>query len=91
MGMKARGEFKVEDCIEMAWMLGHIKYFDDRLKDGSLHVGWVDSNTGEPIDGKDVRRRYEKETSNHSGARLIGTTDKFYASRIVHDRYSCRT
>jgi fatty acid synthase subunit alpha len=80
--MKAQGEFKIEDCIEMAWMMGHIKYFNDRLKDSSLHVGWF---------GKDVHGHYEKETSNHSGVHLIGTTVEFYASRIVHDRYSCRT
>ena len=76
--MEARGEFTIEGCIEMAWMMGHIKHFDGRLKDGSLHVGWVDSKTGEPVDDKDVRGRYEKEILNHSGVRLIGTTDNFF-------------
>lgn len=70
--MEARGEFTIEGCIEMAWIMGFIKHFDGRLKDGSLHVGWVDAKTGEPVDDKDVRGRYEKEILKHAGVRLIG-------------------
>ena len=70
--MEARGELTIEGCIEMAWMMGYIKHFDGRLKDGSLYVGWVDAKSSEPVDDKDVRSRYEKEILNHSGIRLIG-------------------
>jgi 3-oxoacyl-ACP reductase-like protein len=49
-----------------------IKQFDGRLKDGSLYVGWVDSKTGEPIDDKDIKGRYEKEILAHAGVRMIG-------------------
>jgi fatty acid synthase subunit alpha, fungi type len=70
--MEARGHFTIEGCIEMAWMMGYIKHFDGRLKDGSLYVGWVDSKTSEPVDDKDVRGRYEKEVLTHAGVRLIG-------------------
>ncbi|RDX41185.1 hypothetical protein OH76DRAFT_1502742 [Lentinus brumalis] len=70
--MEARGEFTIEGCIEMAWMMGYIKHFDGRLKDGSLYVGWVDAKSGEPVDDKDdVRGRYEKDILNHAGVRLI--------------------
>ncbi|KAF8969171.1 fatty acid synthase [Flammula alnicola] len=69
--MEARGEFTIEGCIEMAWLMGYIKHFDGRLKDGSLHVGWVDSKTDEPVDDKDVKGRYEKEILVHAGVRLI--------------------
>ncbi|KAI0635636.1 fatty acid synthase [Trametes polyzona] len=69
--MEARGEFTIEGCIEMAWMMGHIKHFDGRLKDGSLYVGWVDAKSGEPVDDKDVRGRYEKDILAHAGVRLI--------------------
>lgn len=69
--MEARGEFTIEGCIEMAWIMGFIKHFDGRLKDGTLHVGWVDAKTGEPVDDKDVRSRYEKEILAHAGVRLI--------------------
>ncbi|KAI0360181.1 fatty acid synthase [Trametes cingulata] len=69
--MEARGEFTIEGCIEMAWMMGFIKHFDGRLKDGSLYVGWVDAKSGEPVDDKDVRGRYEKDILAHAGVRLI--------------------
>ena len=52
--------------------MGHIKHFDGRLKDGSLYVGWVDVKSGEPVDDKDVRARYEKDILAHAGVRLIG-------------------
>jgi fatty acid synthase subunit beta len=72
--MEARGEFTIEGCIEMAWIMGHNKKnFDGRrLKDNSLYVGWVDSITNEPVDDKDVRGRYEKEILSRAGVRLIG-------------------
>ncbi|KAF8656258.1 hypothetical protein AX16_002694 [Volvariella volvacea WC 439] len=69
--MEARGELTIQGCIEMAWMMGYIKHFDGRLKDGSLYVGWVDSKTNEPVDDKDVKGRYEKDILAHAGIRLI--------------------
>ena len=70
--MEARGEFTIEGCIEMAWMMGFIKYFDGRLPDGSLYVGWMDAKTSQPVDDKDVRGKYEKDILSHAGVRLIG-------------------
>ena len=70
--MEAKGRLTLEGCIEMAWMMGYIKHFDGRLKDGTLHVGWVDAKTGEPVDDKDVRGLYEKEIMNHAGVRFFG-------------------
>jgi fatty acid synthase subunit alpha len=29
--MEADGEFSIEGCIEMAWMMGFIKYFNGRM------------------------------------------------------------
>ena len=52
--MEARGEFTIEGCIEMVWMMGFIKHFDGRLPSGSLYLGWVDSKSSEPVDDKDV-------------------------------------
>jgi fatty acid synthase subunit beta len=83
--MEARGEFTIEGCIEMAWMMGYIKHFDGRLKDGSLYVGWVDSKTSEPIDDKDINGRYEKEILAHAGVRLIG----LYISSFSHTSSQC--
>lgn len=70
--MEATGEFTIEGCIEMAWITGHIKHFDGKLKSGALYVGWVDAKTGEPVDDKDVKGKYEKEILEHAGIRLIG-------------------
>jgi fatty acid synthase subunit alpha len=67
--MEARGEFTIEGCIEMAWMMGYIKH---RLKDGSLYVGWVDSKNDKPADDKDVRGRYKKEILTYASVRLNG-------------------
>ncbi|KAJ7502466.1 putative fatty-acid synthase complex protein [Mycena galericulata] len=69
--MEVRGEFTIEGCIEMAWIMGYIKHFDGRLKDGALYVGWVDSKTTEPVDDKDVKGRYQKDILQHAGVRLI--------------------
>jgi len=82
--MEARGEFTIEGCIEMAWLMGFIKHFDGRLKDGSLYVGWVDSKTNEPVDDKDVKGRYEKEILLHAGIRLIGTSIQFFFFLILN-------
>jgi fatty acid synthase subunit alpha len=61
----------------MAWMMGYIKDFDGRPKDGTLHVGWVDAKTGDPVDDKDIRGRYEKEVMNHAGMRFFGELSSF--------------
>lgn len=71
--MEARGEFTIQGCIEMAWLMGYIKHFNGRLKTGELYVGWTDAKSGEPVDDKDVRAKYEKEILAHAGIRLIGT------------------
>ena len=70
--MEAKGHLTLEGCIEMAWMMGYIKHFDGRLKDGTLHVGWVDAKTGDPVDDKDVRGKYEKAIMSHAGVRFFG-------------------
>jgi hypothetical protein len=46
--MEAKGHLTLEGCIEMAWMMGYIKYFDGSLEDGTLRVGWVDAKTRDP-------------------------------------------
>ncbi|ODN92793.1 hypothetical protein L198_05588 [Cryptococcus wingfieldii CBS 7118] len=69
--MEARGEFTIEGCIEMAWMMGFIKHFDGKLGNGQTYVGWVDSKSNEPVDDKDVKTKYEKEIMAHAGIRLI--------------------
>ncbi|KAL2021112.1 hypothetical protein VTK56DRAFT_7531 [Thermocarpiscus australiensis] len=68
--MEAYGEFSLEGCIEMAWIMGLIKNHNGPLK-GKPYSGWVDAKTGEPVDDKDVKPKYEKYILEHSGIRLI--------------------
>lgn len=47
--MEAFGEFSLEGCIEMAWVMNLIKYHNGPLKDGTFYIGWVDSATLSPV------------------------------------------
>jgi fatty acid synthase subunit alpha len=68
--MEAYGEFSLEGCVEMAWMMGLIKNHNGPLK-GKSYSGWVDAKTGEPVDDKDIKTKYEKYILEHAGIRLI--------------------
>jgi len=68
--MEAYGQFSLEGCVEMAWMMGLIKNHNGNLK-GQSYSGWVDAKTNEPVDDKDVKPKYEKHILEHSGIRLI--------------------
>lgn len=68
--MEAYGEFSLEGCIEMAWVMGLIKNHNGPIK-GQPYSGWVDAKTGEPIEDKDVKPKYEKYILEHAGIRLI--------------------
>lgn len=68
--MEAHGQFSLEGCIEMAWIMGLIKNHNGPLK-GKPYSGWVDAKTGEPVDDKDVKAKYENQIIEHSGIRLI--------------------
>ncbi|KAF7162869.1 hypothetical protein CNMCM5623_007991 [Aspergillus felis] len=68
--IEAYGKFSLEGCVEMAWIMGLIKHHNGPLK-GKAYSGWVDAKTGEPVDDKDVKAKYEKHILEHSGIRLI--------------------
>ncbi|ROT40734.1 fatty acid synthase subunit alpha reductase [Sodiomyces alkalinus F11] len=68
--MEAYGEFSLEGCVEMAWIMGLIKNHNGPIK-GKPYSGWVDAKTGEPVDDKDIKQKYEKHILEHSGIRLI--------------------
>jgi len=68
--MEAYGQFSLEGCVEMAWIMGLIKNFNGQIK-GKSYSGWVDAKSGEPVDDKDVKPKYEKHILEHSGIRLI--------------------
>ncbi|KAH6659244.1 fatty acid synthase subunit alpha [Truncatella angustata] len=68
--MEANGEFSLEGCVEMAWIMGLIKNHNGPIK-GQPYSGWVDAKSGEPVDDKDIKTKYEKQILEHSGIRLI--------------------
>ena len=68
--MEAYGQFSLEGCIEMAWLMGLIKNHNGPLK-GKSYSGWVDAKTSDPVDDKEVKAKYEKEILEHAGIRLI--------------------
>ena len=68
--MEAHGKFSLEGCIEMAWIMGLIRHHNGPLK-GKAYAGWVDAKTGDPVDDKDVKAKYETHILEHSGIRLI--------------------
>ena len=68
--MEAYGQFSLEGCVEMAWIMGLIRNHNGPLK-GKSYSGWVDSKTGEPVDDKEVKPKYEKYILEHAGIRLI--------------------
>ncbi|KAI8145418.1 fatty acid synthase [Fennellomyces sp. T-0311] len=72
--MEANGEFSLEGCIEMAWIMGYIKHHHGNLKNGTPYSGWVDAKTNEPVEDKDIKAKYEKQILEHSGIRLIDPT-----------------
>ncbi|KFY59715.1 hypothetical protein V497_04118 [Pseudogymnoascus sp. VKM F-4516 (FW-969)] len=68
--MEAYGQFSLEGCVEMAWIMGLIKNYNGMIK-GKQYSGWVDAKTGEPVDDKDVKPKYEAHILEHAGIRLI--------------------
>ncbi|KAF7591025.1 hypothetical protein BBP40_002043 [Aspergillus hancockii] len=68
--MEHQGSFTLEGYIEMAWMMGLIRYVDSEYK-GRPHVGWVDTETQEPIHDHDVPQRYHDRIMSGTGLRFI--------------------
>ncbi|KAJ2839351.1 fatty acid synthase alpha subunit Lsd1 [Coemansia sp. 'formosensis'] len=63
--MEAYGEFSLEGCIELAWIMGLIKHASS-----TEYTGWVDAE-GAPIRDVDVKARYEEFILAHTGIRLL--------------------
>ncbi|KAI8318916.1 thiolase-like protein, partial [Martensiomyces pterosporus] len=70
--MEAFGEFSLEGCIELAWIMGLIKHHNGPLKStDTVYTGWVDAKTGDPVKDTEVKPRYEAYILEHTGIRLI--------------------
>lgn len=71
--MEAYGQFSLEGCIEMAWIMGLIKHHSGPCPiTRKPYSGWVDAITGHPVADADVKSKYEQTMLDHSGIRVIG-------------------
>lgn len=52
--MERDGQFSLEGCVEMAWIMGFIKHFNGMM-DGNWYSGWVETSSGKPIKDVDVK------------------------------------
>ncbi|KAJ1958568.1 fatty acid synthase alpha subunit Lsd1 [Linderina pennispora] len=70
--MEAHGEFSLEGCVELAWIMGLIRHYDGLHPITQAHyVGWVDAKTDEPVQDIDVKARYESYILEHTGIRFV--------------------
>lgn len=68
---EAYGTLTIEATIELAWIMGMIKHHKGPLKNGNQYVGWVDAASGEPVEDREMKQKYEQEILAHTGVRLI--------------------
>eukprot|EP01119_Soliformovum_irregulare_P010017 TRINITY_DN2425_c0_g2_i3.p1 TRINITY_DN2425_c0_g2~~TRINITY_DN2425_c0_g2_i3.p1 ORF type:complete len:3502 (-),score=1233.34 TRINITY_DN2425_c0_g2_i3:1297-11802(-) len=58
------GEFSLEGCLEMAWMMGLIKYDSESCQ-------WVDVQSKQPVKSWEFKLKYEETILKHTGIRLV--------------------
>lgn len=75
--LEAEGEFSIEGCIELAWMMGLIRYERHRLHNGTTDAGpgWVETGSGAPIRDVDVKARFDARIREHTGIRILETDE----------------
>ncbi|KAK8022507.1 fatty acid synthase alpha subunit FasA [Apiospora rasikravindrae] len=62
--------FSVDGCVELAWIMGLIKYHNGPLK-GKDYCGWLDVETSSPITDMEVKAKYQNYIIEHTGIRII--------------------
>ncbi len=70
--MEAYGEFSLEGCIEMAWIMNLISFHHGPLKKMPFYSGWIDVESQEPVQDLEIKYKYESKILDHTGIRLIG-------------------
>ncbi|KAF9776600.1 hypothetical protein IL306_005198, partial [Fusarium sp. DS 682] len=69
--MEVSGQFSIQGCIDLAWMMGLIKHHNGQAADGQFYNGWVDAKTNQPVKDYDVKSKYERTILDHTGIRLV--------------------
>ncbi|KAK7960616.1 hypothetical protein PG988_011830 [Apiospora saccharicola] len=62
--------FSVDGCVELAWIMGLIKYHNGPLK-GKDYCGWLDVESSSPIADSEVKTKYQSYIIEHTGIRII--------------------
>jgi fatty acid synthase subunit alpha len=70
--IESKGFFSITGCLELARIMGYVKFFNGRLKDGKPYIGWVETSSTLPISDAQIKIKYEKEILEHTGIRFIG-------------------
>ena len=79
--LEAEGQFSLEGCIELAWMMGFIRYERQRKENGqAAGPGWVECDSGLPIRDVDVKAKYEARICAHTGIRVLEMDDDPHAN-----------
>ncbi|KAK8107064.1 uncharacterized protein PG998_009077 [Apiospora kogelbergensis] len=68
--MESKGKLNQDGLTEMAWLMGLIKHHDGPV-DGRPYVGWLDAESGKPVEEADFSARYGEHIMKHSGIRTI--------------------
>eukprot|EP00127_Corallochytrium_limacisporum_P004434 Clim_evm12s162 gene=Clim_evmTU12s162 len=71
--MEAYGEFSLEGCIQLAWLIGLIKPNRGPLKSNprQQYFGWVDATTMEPVADHEIKAIYEQTLLERCGIRVV--------------------
>src|SRR6185295_7359960 len=64
--LESHGSLSLEGALEMAWMMGYVKY-----QKADKGFAWVDAKTGDTVPEWEMKSRFEKEILAHSGIRII--------------------
>ncbi|KAK6822504.1 hypothetical protein PG987_014049 [Apiospora arundinis] len=62
--------FSVDGCVELAWIMGLIKYHNGPLK-GKDYCGWLEVESSSPITDAEVKTKYQSHIVEHTGIRII--------------------
>lgn len=82
--METDGELSNEGCVEMAWIMGLIKFHKGPVE-GKQYCGWIDVATKNPLKDGDIKRKHEKYILEHSGIRLVEKGNNTQMNHILHE------
>ncbi|KAL1836123.1 hypothetical protein VTJ49DRAFT_5548 [Mycothermus thermophilus] len=63
--------FSVSGLVELAWVMGKIKYHSGPLNGKGHYCGWLDVETNTPIADAEVKTKYGEYITQHTGIRIV--------------------